>query len=163
MKFIALLQFISLFMAVLVSGSDLSDFFSDRLNDKSDDVSRISRGLRQKKIRSSLPLLFSKIISGKHIKEEKKYECKNAKGYDELCGEWKEVCQEDVVLMQTYCKKTCGFCVEKPAPAPPACQLTDHGCCWDGVSTAHGPNQEGCPGKTSISYNVHKLNLLSLS
>lgn len=40
-------------------------------------------------------------------------------------------------------------CVFLPigAAAPTDCKLTEYKCCWDNVTTAKGPNKEGCPCK----------------
>lgn len=40
--------------------------------------------------------------------------------------------------MEKHCARACGFCTDPP------CNLTRHGCCLDGKTTATGPHMQGC-------------------
>ena len=43
--------------------------------------------------------------------------------------------------MRKLCYKSCGYC---KAPAPPSCSATEHGCCWDQVTTKQDRNGSNC-------------------
>ncbi|XP_048582152.1 uncharacterized protein LOC5513722 [Nematostella vectensis] len=60
-----------------------------------------------------------------------------------LCKIWKDLgfCRKRKYIMKKFCQKECGLC---KALAPPICQSTTYGCCWDNT-IAEGPNGQGCP------------------
>jgi len=59
------------------------------------------------------------------------------------CGLWKKsgYCVTMKKKMKYWCRETCELC---KAPAPPACERSEFGCCWNDAN-AEGPDQEGCP------------------
>nr|QNH72525.1 toxin candidate TRINITY_DN16965_c0_g1_i1 [Isarachnanthus nocturnus] len=154
MKLDTALQGLLLLMTVLASADEFSDFLSV-LNNQQEDTSRVSRAYRGKgrSKKVTLPPPFSKIMTGQDLIEEEKYECKDDLPHCEL---WKDLCNDvhDREFVRPICKKTCNVCVEKPPPAPIACQISEHGCCWDGFSVAQGPNQEGCPECLEDQYSI---------
>jgi len=59
-------------------------------------------------------------------------------------------CNTHAKRMKKTCPRTCGFCNQtswQPAWLQKSigCAVSKHGCCWDGVSYAKGPNAKGCP------------------
>eukprot|EP00794_Sanderia_malayensis_P013778 gene13778-15220_t len=58
-----------------------------------------------------------------------------------VCQNYSKYCQVSKSLKK-LCKRTCGLC---PAISPKSCKVKPFGCCWDDLTTAQGPNQQGCP------------------
>nr|QNH72527.1 toxin candidate TRINITY_DN20551_c0_g1_i1 [Isarachnanthus nocturnus] len=60
------------------------------------------------------------------------------------CPMWKKLgyCKTNPERMDEMCRQTCDMC---KAPSPPACMMSEFGCCWNS-GNAKGPKYgEGCP------------------
>eukprot|EP00112_Aurelia_sp_Birch-Aquarium-sp1_P008272 Seg1907.5 transcript_id=Seg1907.5/GoldUCD/mRNA.D3Y31 product="hypothetical protein" protein_id=Seg1907.5/GoldUCD/D3Y31 len=69
-----------------------------------------------------------------------------------------ELCEIYRKTLRNRCRRACRFC-----GSAQSCAYNEYGCCWDMVTPAKGPNQEGCPRNCHNRLGLHKYAFLKLN